>query len=58
LVFLLAYYKSDLVPWRRGLVVSAASEEIWAMDREIESRQGVGWKLLKKMKYEILLKGG
>jgi hypothetical protein len=44
-VFLLAYYKSDLVPWRRGLVVSAATEE---MDREIESRQGVGWKLLKK----------
>jgi hypothetical protein len=31
--------------WRRGLVVTSppATEEIGAMGREIESRQGIGW---------------
>jgi hypothetical protein len=35
------------MPWRRGLVVSSrpATEQIGAMGREIESRQGKGWKL-------------
>jgi hypothetical protein len=37
------------MPWRRGLVVSSppATEETGAMGREIESRQGIGWKLFK-----------
>jgi hypothetical protein len=32
-----------IYPWRCGKVLSPATEEIRAMGREIESRQGVGW---------------
>jgi hypothetical protein len=34
---------NDLIPWRRGLVVSSppATEETKAMGRETESRQGI-----------------
>jgi hypothetical protein len=35
----------EIAAWRRGLVVSSppAIEEIGAMGREFESRQGMGW---------------
>jgi hypothetical protein len=38
------------LPWRSGLVVLSppATEETGAMGREIESRQGIGWKFLEK----------
>jgi hypothetical protein len=38
-------YKTQKMPWRRGLVVSSpqATEETGAMGRAIESRQGIGW---------------
>jgi hypothetical protein len=36
--------------WSSGIV---SAEETGAMGREIESRQGLGWQVLRKKKYVI-----
>jgi hypothetical protein len=51
IVYLILIHKFDEMfssPWRRGLVVSSppTTEETGAMDREIESRQGIAWEHL------------